>query len=212
MAKEILKIAGVERNKDFGTSGSRRVLREGKIPCVVYGQRAPYHFTVDALEFARLRKQITKATPVDVVVADRDMTCLVKEIQENFLTDKVLHVDFYELNRDKEVNVLVKIILEGTARGVKEGGVLEQVMHDVEVVCLPRDLPSEIKINISNLGANETLLLKDIPSIPNVRFIQDLESTIATVKFEKGDDTPSAPSETVVATEQKQQEKTQEKK
>lgn len=193
MAKEILKIAGEERNADFGSAGSRRVLRSGRIPCVVYGQKAPLHFTVDAQEFARLRKKITKATPIDVVVGSHDMTCLLKAVQENFLTDKILHIDFYEINRNKEVEVSVKLVLTGTAKGVREGGVLEQIMHEVQVVCLPRDLPEEIIVDVSNLGANETLLLKDIPAIANVKFIQDEHSTVATVKFEKTEEAAPAP-------------------
>lgn len=200
MAKEVLKISGEERTSDFGSAGARRVLRSGRIPCVVYGQRAPFHFTVNAREFSQLRKKITKTTPIDVAVGDRDMTCLLKAIQENFLDDRIIHLDFYEIDRNKEVTAAVKVVLTGTAKGVREGGVLEQVAHEVEVVCLPRDLPEEIIIDVSSLEANASLAIKDIPAIKGVKFKQDAEHIIATVKFEKLDE-PAPTAEAAPASE-----------
>lgn len=187
MAKEIIKINAEERKSDFGSAGSRRLVRKGQIPCVMYGQSSPKHFSISAQSFNAIRKKITKTTLIDMNISGDECECLLKDLQENLITDKILHIDFYEIKRGKLLTARVKINLTGTAQGVREGGTLEQIMHEVEVECLPRNLPESIEVDVSNLKANEILTLSDLPKIENVKYLDAENSTVATIRFAKAE-------------------------
>ena len=202
MAKESIRLKGIERTEDFGSRGSRRLLRSGRIPCVVYGQKKPLSFSVNALEFNRLRGKVTKTSLIDLEIEGREeVECFLKAVQEDLITDRILHLDFYEIKRGKLLTTRVSIVLKGTPVGVREGGVLEQIERDVEIECLPRNLPDVIELDVSKLGANENMSVKDIPAIEGVKFLDDPETTVATVKFVR-QDAPAA--ETAQATEGEQ--------
>lgn len=198
MAKEMLKLAAVERTEDFGTRGSRRLLRQGRIPCVIYGQEKPFSFTVSALEFNRLRGKLTKTSLIEIEIEGRDIVCFLKAVQEDLISDRIIHLDFYEIKRGKILTTKVSITLVGTAVGVREGGVLEQITHDAEIECLPKDLPDKIEVDISKLGVNENISISDIPAIEGVKFLDDPDTTVATIKYVR-QDVPAAADEAAPA-------------
>lgn len=179
------------RTEDFGSAGSRRLVRQGRIPCVVYGQKEPVHFTIDAKEFANKRRYLTMSTILDIDLEGKELNAFVKAVQEDFMTDTVKHIDFYEVLRGKLLQTKVKVILEGTPTGVRNGGVLEHVLYEAEVECFPRNLPDAIKVNVENLDVNETLLVRDLPQYEGVKVLDDPEATVATIKFVK-EDAPQA--------------------
>ena len=187
MAKEIIKINAEERKSDFGSSGARRLVRKGQIPCVMYGQSTPKHFSISAQSFNAIRKKITKTTLIDLNLSGNEYECLLKDLQENLITDKIIHIDFYEIKRGKLLTARVKINFTGTAQGVREGGTLEQIMHEVEVECMPRFLPESIEVDVSSLKANEILTLADLPKIENVKYLDAENSTVATIRFTKAE-------------------------
>lgn len=188
--------SATKRVSDFGSRGSRRVVRSGRIPCVVYGQSEPVHFTIDAREFANKRRYLTMSTILNIDLDGKLINAFVKEVQEDLLTDKVQHIDFYEVVRGKMLQTKVKIVLEGTPTGVRSGGVLEHVLYEAEVECLPRNLPDSIRVNVENLNVNETLLVKDLPVYEGVKYLDDSEATVATIRYVKED----KPEETSEAT------------
>lgn len=173
------------RTEDFGSAGSRRLVRQGRIPCVVYGQKEPVHFTIDAKEFANKRRYLTMSTILDIDLEGTELNAFVKAVQEDFMTDTVKHIDFYEVLRGKLLQTKVKVVLEGTPAGVRNGGVLEHVLYEAEVECFPRNLPDAIKVNVENLDVNETLLVRDLPQYEGVKVLDDPEATVATIKFVK---------------------------
>lgn len=181
------------RTEDFGSRGSRRLVRKGLIPCVVYGQNEPVHFTINAREFANKRRYLTMSTILNIDLDGKTINAFVKEVQEDLLTDKVQHIDFYEVLRGKLLQTKVKIVLEGTPTGVRSGGVLEHVLYEAEVECFPRNLPDNIRVNVEKLDVNEILLVKDLPSYEGVKYLDDSEATVATIKYVKED----KPEETV---------------
>lgn len=185
------------RTNDFGSAGSRRLVRQGRIPCVVYGQKEPVHFTIDAKEFANKRRYLTMSTILDINLDGTELNAFVKAVQEDFMTDTVKHIDFYEVLKGKLLQTKVKIVLEGTPTGVRNGGVLEHVLYQAEVECFPRNLPDAIKVNVENLDVNETLLVKDLPSYEGVKILDDPDTTVATIKFVKEE----APAATETVTE-----------
>jgi large subunit ribosomal protein L25 len=124
----------------------------------------------------------------------------IKGIQYHPVTDEVLHIDIMQVNMSEKMNFTIPISLEGEADGVKEGGVLSQILTSIEVNCLPASVPDNILVDISNMELNSNMTISDIVDIPeDVEIISDLESTIATLAppreeeepvIEEGEDIP----------------------
>jgi large subunit ribosomal protein L25 len=108
---------------------------------------------------------------------------------------EIKHVDFFEVTRGQVLRTLVSIVLKGNPVGTKEGGVLDQVMHEVEIECLPKDLPAALEADVSALKINQSLHLKDVVIPPNVKVLDDLSKTVASVKGVKAE--VAAPAEEV---------------
>ena len=189
------------RTEDFGSAGSRRLVRKGRIPCVVYGQKEPVHFTIDAKEFANKRRYLTMSTILDINLDGKEFNAFVKDVQEDFMTDTVKHIDFYEVLKGKLLQTKVKVVLDGTPIGVRNGGVLEHVLYQANVECFPRNLPDAIKVNVEKLDVNETLLVSDLPQYEGVKILEDPEATVATIKFVKEEIATSQPSAETTATD-----------
>lgn len=190
------------RTSDFGTRGSRRLLRSGRIPAVVYGKGEPLHISVDARTFNYNRKGYGESTLITLdVKGEKSHEVFVKTYQEDLLRNVIHHIDFYEITRGQAVRTHVRIELTGTPAGVREGGVLDQVIHEVEIECLPKDLPEVLTLDVSALGMNESLKLADIKLSEGVKINDVLDATVATVKPVKVEvEAPAATADDVAAT------------
>ena len=189
------KLEAELRTSDFGTRGSRRLLRSGRIPAVVYGKGEPLHVTVDARTFNYNKKGYGESTLITLdVKGEKTHEVFVKTYQEDLLRNVVHHVDFYEITRGQAV----RIELTGTPAGVREGGVLDQVIHEIEIECLPKDLPEVFTLDVSALAMNESLKVSDINVPEGIKVHADLDATVATVKPVKVE--VEAPAETADAT------------
>ncbi|MCC7243562.1 MAG: 50S ribosomal protein L25 [Acidobacteria bacterium] len=154
-----------------GKNESNRTRAAGHIPAVVYGAQkagdavAPIHLAVDPKPFMRilhsksgLNSLITLKVP-----GEMDARVLVREVQLDPVTHHPLHADFYRVNMDRRIQVSVPIVLRGEPRGVKvDGGVLDFVHREVEVECLPAEIPNSIEVDISDLGLNQAVHLRDV--------------------------------------------------
>jgi large subunit ribosomal protein L25 len=175
-------LSGTQRKEDFGSAGSRRVLATGRIPAVIYGKKDPIHITLDAKEFQNKMRHFSESTLLTVKVGRKNHTVLMKDYQENVMKGTILHVDFYEVTKGEVLRTHVPVVLQGNPEGAKFGGVLEQVTYELEVECLPKDLPEHIEIDVSGLGLNDSVHLGMVAVPEGVRFLVDEDTTIATVK------------------------------
>ena len=181
-------LSALRRTEDFGSAGSRRVVRSGRIPAVVYGKKgvAPLYVTLDAKEFRMKRNEFTETTLITLKVSDgEERKVFVKDIQENLLKNCIQHVDFFEVTFGQLLRTKVRVELTGTPTGVRDGGVLEQVVHEVEIECFPRHLPESIVADISSLGLNEAFRVKDLVVADVIKLLDDPEMAIASVKMVK---------------------------
>lgn len=177
------KLEAELRTSDFGTRGSRRLLRSGRIPAVVYGKSEPLHVTVDARTFNYNKKGYGESTLITLdVKGEKSHEVFVKTYQEDLLRNVVHHIDFYEITRGQAVRTHVRVELTGTPTGVREGGVLDQVIHEVEIECLPKDLPEVLTLDVSVLAMNESLKVSDIKVAEDIKIHADADATVATVK------------------------------
>lgn len=183
------------RTEDFGSAGSRRLVRAGSIPAVVYGKGEPVHVIVNAREFAAKRSGFGESTLIDLVVeGDTTHQVFVKTFQEDFLKNVVRHIDFYEVTAGHTLRTHVRVELVGTAAGQIAGGVLAQMIHELEIECLPADLPESIKVDVTKLGINETLRLEDIQVPAGIKVHGEPDAAVASVRLVK-EEPEEAPAE-----------------
>ncbi len=170
------------RTSDFGSAGSRRLVRAGEIPAVIYGKQDPVHVILNAKEFTSKKHTYSESTILSLDVEGTEHPVFVKEVQENLLKGIVNHVDFYEVTSGVAVRTHVRIELTGTPYGTKAGGVLDQVIHELEIECLPKDLPEAITADVTNLQINDSLRVDELAIPEGVKVLSDLEATVCTVK------------------------------
>ena len=176
-------LSAERRTTDFGSAGARRVLRNKRIPAVIYGKKKnPIHITLDAREFNNKIRFFSETALLKIVVGKTKYECLMKSYQENLMRGEIKHVDFYEVTRGQTLRAMVTLTLTGSPVGTHVGGVLEQVMHEVEIECLPKDLPDAIHADVSHLGLNEVLHLSEIVFPDKVKVLEELNRTVASVK------------------------------
>jgi large subunit ribosomal protein L25 len=145
---------------------------------------------LDALEFVRGTKNISESTIVKVEVDGKSYDAFVKDTQRNIIDGNILHVDFYEVEKGVVLRAKVPLILQGNPIGVRDGGNLENPLHDIEVECLPEHLPERIEIDISGLKVNQSLHVRDIPLGDGVKLLSAPDQVVALVKFAKAEAAP----------------------
>ena len=120
-------------------------------------------------------------------------TCIIKEIQRDPLKDDIIHVDLNEISLTDKLKVKVPVVSHGEAEGtVKEGGVLDHVMWEVEVECLPADIPEKIEVEVSPMKIGDTVYVKDLQVPPAVKILNDPELTVFSVTPPAKDEEPAA--------------------
>lgn len=171
------------------TKGELNTLRNaGKIPAVVYGGgQAAKHIAIDAKEFRQTVMGLGESAIITIQVGKDKMEAFVRERQRDTLSGDILHVDFLEVLKDRILKAKVSIHAVGSPIGVKEGGILETPAHEIEVECLPGDLPEKIEFDISGLAANHSVHVRDLPAIKGVKILTSPELVIAAVKFAKAE-------------------------
>src|ERR1700684_2144771 len=164
---------------------ARRVRREGKIPGVLYGasKDAP-PVSVDPRHVLRiLRSDSGHNTIFDLALHGGERTkAMIVDWQYEPIKGHLLHIDLKRIAMDKALRVNVPIGLQGGAGGVKtEGGILEQMLREVEIECLPGDIPSHIDVDISHLTFGKVLRVADLPHNPKLKFLSDANQPVAHV-------------------------------
>jgi len=166
--KMILNLA--VQSRELGKKSERKNLRKsGQIPAVIYSEGQPgINISVPANEFLKLyRKSIREVAVFNLTLNGNDLQAIVKSRQMHPVSREFLHVDFLELHKGKELSLSVPIKFIGTPASIKEGGILEITVREVEVSCLPRHIPEDIPLNIENLNLGDTIYIKDL-NIENV--------------------------------------------
>lgn len=160
----------------------------GTIPAIVYrkGEKSrPLFLDVKEIEKA-LRTSAGENVLINLKVEDEDKkgrTCIVKEVQHNPLSGNIVHVDFNEISLTEAIKVNVPLVVVGEAVGVKQdGGVLEHILWEVEVECLPTQIPQKLEVDVSNLRIGDALFIKDISVPEGVKIINDPEIRIVAVE------------------------------
>src|SRR3954447_26882172 len=171
MATQSAQVNAQLRNQ-LGSRANKRLRDSGQLPGVIYGHKeAIVPVTLPKKEVVNHLERGTHL--FDLAMDGKSEKVLVKEVQYDHLGLEVLHVDFARVSLDEKVEVTVPIELKGTPKGEAEGGVLQQILSDLEIECLVTDIPASIKINVDHLGVNESLHVSELKLPAGVKALQD---------------------------------------
>jgi large subunit ribosomal protein L25 len=167
-----------------GKGPARAARRSGRIPAVLYGHgEESVPLTVDAHSFERLLHQVSiENTLIDLELAGQSpMKVLVREVQRHPYRDLILHVDFFHISMQEKITVEVPVVLVGAAKGVRlHGGIQDHAMREIEVLCLPSDIPEKIEIDVSELDVGDSVRVADL-KVPNVQILADAEQAVVSI-------------------------------
>ncbi|NSW46094.1 MAG: 50S ribosomal protein L25 [Bacteroidales bacterium] len=175
-----IELKAIIRN-DLGKKAAKTLRKKELIPCEIYGGGSNIHV---AIEEKYLNKMVfTPYTYYAVLdINGETKKAIIKDVQFNPVTDRVSHVDFYEIYDDKPIIVKLPVKVVGLAKGVKDGGKLSQEMRYIHVKGLIKDMVEVVEINVENLELGKTIHAGDI-SIPNLTVVDKHDNAVVTVKI-----------------------------
>jgi large subunit ribosomal protein L25 len=193
-----------------GKNEARRLRASGHVPAVVYGARRDGQspdsvpVAVDPKEVLRILHSESGAnTLINLKLDGGESRVMVRDYQLDPITHKLLHADFYQLAMDKALVVPVPVVIRGEAVGVKQqGGLLDFVTREIQVQCLPTDIPEHIDVDVTELGLHQAIRVKDVATNPKWKAVTDAETMIVHVVMPKAEEsaTTAAAAEGAAAT------------
>jgi large subunit ribosomal protein L25 len=174
-----------EKRDIFGKNASGRLRRKGMIPAILYGSDASnVPLTLRKQDvFMILRSDTGENTVFQVSFDSENRDVMIKELQRDPVTDEILHADFVHIAMDKDIRVSVPVVSVGEAVGVKaEGGFVDFITREVEVECLPKDIPEHIDLDISGLHLRQSLKAEDITLPEGVKLITSSDTILVMIE------------------------------
>ena len=199
----------VVRRDGRGKNEARRLRAAGRIPAVVYGAHkegeAPegVSVAVDPKAVLRILRSDSGAnTLINLKLDGTEAQVMVRDYQVDPVTHALLHADFYQLQMDRVMTVAVPVVLKGESQGVKlQGGMLDFVNREIEVECLPTDIPEHIDVDVTNLMLNDGIRVRDLPSDPKWTPLTDAGTLLVHVVMPKAEESAQAAEEEVAEPE-----------
>jgi large subunit ribosomal protein L25 len=185
---------------DFGKNESRRTRRQGRVPAVVYGaagntSAGTLSIAVDPKALLRILHSESGANTLISLRLEGhgDAKVLVKEYQLDPVTHEVLHADFYRVAMDKVLRVTIPVTTKGEPKGVKQqSGVLEHIRREIEIECLPGDIPENVEIDVSELMLHQGIRVRDIAADVKWKAISEADMMLVHVIMPKAEEAPVA--------------------
>jgi large subunit ribosomal protein L25 len=176
-----------KKRTTIGKGSARKLRSMGRLPVILYGPEiSPMMLSLDYKQLQKiLRGRSAESIIFDLRVdsngKNNSKRVMIKEIQKDPVTRDYLHVDFYEISMEKELEVDIPVYLVNTPIGVSEGGILEHIRRELKISCMPKNLVDKIEIDVSGLDIGQSLHIEDISFPPGLKSIEDGNLTIATV-------------------------------
>lgn len=184
---------------------SKTEYRAGLIPAEMYGNKvANVHLAVDAIEFKKVLRKAGESTVIELIMPDGSITnVLIHDVQNHYLNSQPIHVDFFAVNMTQKLQATVQIEYVGESPAVKVlGGNLLKVLNEVDVECLPQDLPSHFEIDIAQLKTfDDVITVGDIKTGDKVEILAEADEPIAKVQAPRNVEEELAPIEDAAAVE-----------
>lgn len=183
--KQVELFAEIREKTGKGAANSLR--RQGYIPAVFYGKDSAARPL--SLNRAELKRKLSTArgenTLFALTIKDNNESinkmAILKEVQTQPITHDILHTDFYEVLMDKEITIRVPLAIKGRAKGIEQGGILQTVTREIELECLPADIPESIEVDVASLDIGESLHIRDLDLSEKYRILDDPELTLVSL-------------------------------
>ncbi|MNK00423.1 50S ribosomal protein L25 [compost metagenome] len=180
---KVAQLSGSPR-ANVGKKDAKALRDSGQVPCVLYGQGTQTHFSLADIKVEKLVFN-PDVFNIELDIDGKKTNAIIQEIQQNPITDKVMHIDFLELDPKKSVKVALPVRLTGASRGVLAGGRLMQVFRRLRVVGLPADLPEAIVIDITKLRIGQSIRVKDLEN-DGLAISEAKNAVVVAVKMARG--------------------------
>ncbi|MDP8214128.1 MAG: 50S ribosomal protein L25 [Candidatus Euphemobacter frigidus] len=177
----------VQLRPEIGGRRPRRLRRLGRVPAVLYGGgEEPVVLSLDQTYLEKKIGPLHENQIVSLRIEDNDKAhnspAIVKDIQVDCMTGAILHIDFQQIALDEKLTATVPIVAVGESIGVsRDGGILEHIIREIEIRCLPADLPEKIEVDVSSLCIGDTIYVEDIPSSRGWEVLTEPKQSIFTV-------------------------------
>lgn len=196
-------VVHVEERKAGGSNAAGRIRREGKVPGIVYGLGLdPFPVAVESRrveEILHLETGRNTIFTLQLAGQDRSRAVMIRALQRDPVTDRMIHVDFVRVDLERKIRVQVPVRAVGVAEGVKnEGGLLEYVHRTVEVECLPGAIPEALEVDVTALHLNQNVSVADLKLADGVEVLDDPETILVVVTAPREEE--AAPAEAAAAT------------
>ncbi len=165
-----------------GKTAAKNLRKEGRIPAVVYNSKGEAtSIEVGEVAFNKIWRTITPTTSITLKVDGKDCLALIKDVEYNIRTDKVLHADFFAPDADEKLVMKIKVHYNGTPAGVLKGGFKKERNNEIKIKACIGDLPETISADISKINVSEALRVKDLEVSKKVEVLTDAELPLVTV-------------------------------
>jgi len=214
----------VVRRETAGKEIAKKLRAQGQVPAVVYGgHREPVAITVDRKSIAELIQKsehgVRSIFLLKMSGTDQQRHAMIKDIQIDPISRKMIHVDFVRVMMDEVIKVNVPVHLSGVSRGVKEGGVLDWQIRDLHIECLPGSIPDTIEVNVDEVGVHQYIHVSDLKVPEGLKILEEPERVVVGVTHARAEvveevapaaDATAVPAEPEVIKKGKVEEKTEE--
>jgi len=173
-----------------GKGPAGRLRRSGMIPAVLYGHREPRSIAVDGHEFTTKFHAVSESTIIRLELDKQSHDVLIRDFQEDSISGRIIHIDFLEIEQGKVLRTHVGLHLTGNPVGVREGGVMESFVHEVEVECLPKDLPEHLVVEITGLALGHSLHIRDVQIPEGLKILNPTDQVVCTVAHKRAEEMP----------------------
>jgi large subunit ribosomal protein L25 len=191
------------QREEFKRSELRRLRKEGKFPAVVYGNNKPTSpIYIDESEFLKAIKQVGRNGVLSLDLSGKKTSVMLGEYQKDSLKGNIIHADLLAVNMSEEMEVDVRIDLIGESAGVKDGGIIQQSLHNVTISAKPDGIPASVEYDVSNLQIGDTIIVADLNQDGSYTITEDEDVVVASVlpprvvsDSEESGETETAPEE-----------------
>jgi large subunit ribosomal protein L25 len=175
-------VLDIQVREGTGKGVARKLRSDGFIPAVLYGHRGTKKLSLRVLDFENLFLEIGEHSIITLNIDGKEKAeVIVKDYQLDPLKKNIIHVDFYEIEKGKKLRTEIPIKVTGTSKGVKKGGILEVFIRDLEIECLPKDIPDSIVVDVNDLEVGDSIHVKDIKVDEKIHIHANPEQVVLTI-------------------------------
>lgn len=180
--KKMSTVLQARERKEFRKSAVKQLRKSGSIPGVIYGAKVESKpVAVTSADLTKTLRDVGRNGIITLDVNGNKQDVILTDLQSDILKNEIIHADFLAVDKSSKINVGVRLSLVGEAAGVKDGGVLQQPLHEISITAQAGNIPQQVEIDVTNLQVGETITIADIPSAGSFTINHDDDEVVASI-------------------------------